>query len=179
MIRGDKILLRPVQEADLAQLYRFHVDIANRGHYFPLGVLAEPVFKQRFHDTGFWGKEEGMLLIVTPEGEIIGHVEYFPTVAYLDELELSYHLYDAAYRGQGIVTEAVNLLTGYLFANRKAYRIRLVIHPDNRASLRIAEKCGYRYEGTARGAWFHQGVNQDVAVYAQVRPDYYGDRRAD
>lgn len=31
---------------------------------------------------------------VTPEDEILGHIEFFPTVSYLDELELAYHVYN-------------------------------------------------------------------------------------
>jgi RimJ/RimL family protein N-acetyltransferase len=173
MIKGQKITLRPVQEPDLGRLYDFHQDIDNRGAYFPRGVRSEPLFRKSFHETGFWGKEEGMLLIIAGDGEIAGHIEWFPTVAYLDELELSYHIYSSEYRGQGIATEAVKLMTGYLFDNKKYNRIRLIIHPDNSASKRIAEKCGYKLEGAARGAWFHRGGNQDVEVYAILHHEYY------
>jgi ribosomal-protein-alanine N-acetyltransferase len=173
MLKGKNIQLRPMREADLDLVYDYHVDIANRGAYFPMGVLAQPVFRKRFQETGFWEKNEGMLLIVTHEGEIVGHIEFFPTVSYLDELELSYHIYTQQHRGQGIATQAVQLMTGYLFDNKKHNRIRLIIHPDNEASKRVAEKCGYKYEGIARGAWFHEGRSQDVAVYALLREDYH------
>jgi RimJ/RimL family protein N-acetyltransferase len=113
-----------------------------------------------------------MLVITTHADEIIGHIEFFQTVAYLDELELSYHIYAPEHRGQGVATEAVKLLTGYLFHRMKHNRIRLIIHPDNLASRRVAEKCGYQYEGIARGAWFNKGQSQDVAVYARVRADH-------
>ena len=156
MLKGDGFMLRPVLESDLEALYSLHRDIANRGSYYPLGVMSEPAFRKHFHETGFWEKSEGMLLIVSDDGRLVGHVEFFPTVAYLDELELSYQLYSTADAGQGIMTWAVQQMTGYLFDNRKTNRLRLIIHPDNVASRRIAEKCGYRFEGTARGAWFHE-----------------------
>jgi ribosomal-protein-alanine N-acetyltransferase len=173
MLKGKKVLLRQVRESDLGRLHEFHQDINNRGAYFPVGVMAEPVFRQRFHESGFWQKEEGMLLIIDRDEQIVGHIEFFVTVAYLDELELSYHIYSSEHQGRGIATEAVNLMTGYLFNAKKYNRIRLIIHPDNLASKRIAEKCGYRLEGIARGAWFHQGRNHDVEVYALLRADYY------
>ena len=50
-------------------------------------------------------------------------------------------------------------------------RIRLVVHPDNAASRRLAEKCGFRHEGTARGAWYHKGKHQDVEIYALLHDD--------
>jgi [ribosomal protein S5]-alanine N-acetyltransferase len=171
MLIGKSIRLRTVRETDLEDLYARHVDIANRGDYFPLGFVSESEFRRRFQENGFWEKEEGMLLIIDGSEKILGHIEFFKTVNYLDELELSYQIYERAERGQGTMTEAVNLMVRYLFGRLKANRIRLIIHPENHASCRLAEKCGFIQEGTARGAWFHQGRNHDVAVYAILREE--------
>ncbi len=171
MLHGKAVTLRPVRDTDLDALYAFHVDIDNRGAYFPRGVMAQPTFRNHFQESGFWGKDDGMLVMVSPNGEILGHVEFFKTVNYLDEYELSYHVYSSESRGKGIASEAVTLLTRYLFESKRMNRIRLVIHPDNAASRRIAEKCGYTHEGTARGAWYNQGRHQDVEIYAILHDD--------
>jgi RimJ/RimL family protein N-acetyltransferase len=171
MLKGEIIHLRLVREGDLDRLYQFHLDISNRGDYFPIGVQPEPAFKGAFQETGFWGDKEGLLLIVNEQDEILGHIEFYQTVAYLDELELSYQLYSTEHQGQGITTDAVKLMTRYLFDRKKFNRIRLIIHPDNAASKRVAEKCGYQFEGISRGAWFHRGRNHDVEVYARLRGD--------
>ncbi|MGH2417684.1 MAG: GNAT family N-acetyltransferase, partial [Candidatus Limnocylindria bacterium] len=47
----------------------------------------------------------------------------------------------------------------------------LVIVPDNAASRRIAEKCGFGLAGTVRGAFFNDGRNQDVLLYSLLRDD--------
>lgn len=171
MLKGSSVTLRPVRDADLDQLYSYHLDIDNRGDFFPRGILAQPIFHRRFEENGFWNKEDGMLVIVSPHDEILGHIEFFKTVNYLDEYELSYQVYPAEHRGKGLATEAVNLLVRYLFENKRVNRIRLVIHPDNLASRRIAEKCGFRHEGTAREAWYHKGFHQDVEIYAILHKD--------
>jgi len=101
----------------------------------------------------------------------LGHIEFFKTVDYLDELELSYQIYDQAERGHGYATEAVDLLVRYLFGRQKTNRIRLIIHPKNCASRRVAEKCGFSLEGTARGAWYHHGKSHDVEVFAILRDE--------
>lgn len=169
MLRGKSIQLRPVRQSDLDELYSRHIEIGNRGKFFPLGFLSESEFQRRFQTNGFWAKDEGMLLIVNEGEKIVGHVEFYKTVSYLDELELSYQIYEQAERDQGYVTEAVDLLVRYLFSTRKVFRIRLIIHPDNHASRRVAEKCGFMHEGVARCAWYHQGKNHDVEVYAVLR----------
>jgi RimJ/RimL family protein N-acetyltransferase len=174
MLKGKSITLRPVRESDLDQLYAYHVDIDNRGDFFPRGIMAQPVFRKRFEETGYWEKDDGTLLIVSPEDEILGHIEFFKTVNYLDEYELSYQIYKPERRGKGITTEAVNLLVRYLFESKRMNRIRLVIHPDNLASRRLAEKCGFKHEGTARGAWYHRGKHLDVEIYAILHDDVIG-----
>jgi RimJ/RimL family protein N-acetyltransferase len=163
--------LRPIRESDLDALYAAHTNIANRGAFFPLGVQSESAFKRDFAESGFWQREEGTLLIETLDGELAGHIEFFKPVSYWDAFELSYQLYDDRFAGRGLVTEAVQLLVDYLFATKKQHRIQLVIVPENAASRRIAEKCGFALEGTARGAFYNQGRNQDVLIFSLLRDD--------
>ena len=166
MLNGQTVTLRPARDTDVDVLYAYHTDISNRGNFFPRGIIAQPTFRNRFQEDGFWGKEDGMLVMASPAGEILGHIEFFKTVNYLDEYELSYQVYATESRSKGLATEAVSLLVRYLFETKRMNRIRLVIHPDNAASRRVAEKCGFRHEGTARGAWYNNGRHQDVEIYA-------------
>jgi [ribosomal protein S5]-alanine N-acetyltransferase len=171
MLHGSRVTLRPVREADIDAMYDAYVDLRSRGPYFPLNVLSEPSFRKRFGETGFWEREEGVLLIIGPEGEMAGHIEFFKPVGYWDAWELSYRLYDDRFAGRGYTTEAVQLMVDYLFATKHPSRIQLVIVPENLASRRIADKCGFTLEGTARGAFFNDGRNQDVVVYSLLRDD--------
>lgn len=163
-------MLRPVLATDLDRLYAAHIDIANRGAFFPRAIQSESAFKGAFSSNGFWEMEEGMLLIFDGD-ELAGHIEYFRPVNYWDALELSYQLYDDRFAGRGLVTEAVQLTVDYLLATKKRNRIQLVIVPGNAASRRIAEKCGFVQEGTLRGAFFNDGRNQDVLIYSLLRGD--------
>lgn len=169
MLTGERIRLRPVMADDVDELWRRHVEIDNRGEYYPRVIVGQATFRKRFDDNGLWSRDEGTLVIVDPGDAIVGHIEFFRTVSYLDEMELSYQLYDRAADGKGYVSEAVRLLVRYLFDTRPLSRIRLVIHPDNRASQRVAEKNGFTLEGTMRLAWFHRGRHHDVQVWSILR----------
>ena len=178
MLTGQLVTLRQVREADLDVLYDAHTNIRDRGAYFPLGVMSQTAFRGEFAEHGFWQKTEGMLVIVSPEGEIAGHIEFFRPVSYWDAFELSYQIYGDQYAGRGFVTEAVQLLVDYLFGVKKEHRVHLVIVVGNGASRRIAEKCGFVLEGTVRGAFFNDGRNQDVLLYSLLRTDprpWHGD----
>ncbi len=170
MLVGERIQLRPVRQADLAAFTAAHLDIRNRGAYFPLGVVSEPVLERRFAENGFWERDEGTLLIWHDE-KIVGHIEFFVPVSYWDAFELSYQLYGEEHAGHGYTTEAVQLLVDYLTATKKQHRIHLVIAVGNEASSRIAEKCGFVLEGTVRGAFFNDGRNHDVLLYSLLRTD--------
>jgi RimJ/RimL family protein N-acetyltransferase len=171
MLKGKSITLRPVRDSDIEKLYDFHTDIRNRGEYFPRGILSQPAFQKSFQENGFWSKEDGMLVIVNSADQMLGHIEFFKTVNYLDEFELSYQIYDTEQRGKGVMTEALHMMVQYLFETKQINRIRLVIHPDNAASRRLAEKCGFTHEGTARGAWYNKGRHNDVEIYSILHND--------
>ena len=97
-----------------------------------------------------------MLLIVTPEGDIAGHIEFFRPVSYWDAFELSYQLYDDRHTGHDYATEAVQLLVDYLFATKKEHRIHLgassgtgSIGPPSVAPVRHDRKAGRSPRGHA------------------------------
>ena len=171
MLHGERISLRLVRSTDVDAMWEGHEDVRNRGAYFPLGVPSESAFKRAFGENGFWEKEAGTLLIVTKDGEMAGHIEFFKPVSYWDAWELSYLLYDDRFAGKGYTTEAVQLLVDYLFGAKKPNRIQLDIVPGNAASRRVAEKCGFTLEGTARGAFFNGGRNNDLLIYSLLRDD--------
>ena len=93
MLVGDRVELRPIREADLPAFISAHHDVHSRGDFFPLGVLSETSIRRQFAETGFWGRDEGTLL-VWHDDEIVGHIEFFAPVSYWDAFELSYQLYD-------------------------------------------------------------------------------------
>lgn len=174
MLDGEHVTLRLVRESDFEAVYAGLNALDNRGPYFPRNPHPEPWLRGKLQDNGFWGKEEGLLVMVDGDDAVIGHIEFFKPVDYLDGFELSYLVYDRAARGKGVTSEAVALLTGFLFDTTKTNRIQLIIHPDNAASRRVAEKNGYRHEGTMRGAWYNDGGYHDVTVYALLRDEHEG-----
>jgi [ribosomal protein S5]-alanine N-acetyltransferase len=178
MLKGEKIQLRLFRESDLEAVYAGLNDAGNRGAYFPVNLHPESRLRAKIQDGGFWSADEGLLLIVDAEGAVIGHIEFYKPVDYLDAYELSYLIYDVDARGKGATSEAVRLLTDFLFATKKANRIQLIIHPDNAASRRIAEKNGYLHEGAMRGAWYNDGGYHDVEVYAVLRDEHEGRKSA-
>ena len=172
MLRGDLLRLRPVQAEDLDTLYSRLNVLEQRGSHFPLGLYSEPKFRRDFEKDGFWTIDEGMLLMIDAHDEIVGEIEFFPITHYLVGYELSYLIFGEEHSGKGYATEAVELLTEYLFARLRMNRLQLNIHPNNEPSRRVAAKAGYVFEGIMRGCWFHRGEYQDLEIWSILRNEF-------
>ena len=164
-----------IREDDLQAVHAFDLDLDARGRWYPLdvGVQSFPTLRHRYDENGFWSDDAGVLLIVDHEDTLLGLIAFYRRVTYhhWDGYELAYRLYRPEFHGHGYTTEAVNLLVDYLFAARPINRIEILTMPENVASIRVAEKCGFEREGIARGAWHHGGELKDVIVHARLRDD--------
>jgi ribosomal-protein-alanine N-acetyltransferase len=78
-------------------------------------------------------------------GEVVGRVGLLTTeVDDSGDPELHYHLSPEAW-GSGLATEAARAVIEWGFREREVGRVVAVIHPDNHASRRVAEKCGLTF----------------------------------
>jgi len=78
-------------------------------------------------------------------------------------------------RGQGVAAQALALLAGWAFGSLGLARLELFIEPDNAASLRAAERCGFVREGLLRSRWVSKGRRRDSVVYGLLAEEFAGD----
>jgi ribosomal-protein-alanine N-acetyltransferase len=70
--------------------------------------------------------------------------------------------------GQGIGTEAIELITDYGLNVLGLHRIEAGIIEGNQGSIRAFEKAGYKYEGTRKERRFCNGKFRDELMYARL-----------
>lgn len=86
--------------------------------------------------------------------------------------DLGYCLAQSA-QGKGLISEAVKAVLPFAFEHLGLARLYLRIHPGNLGSLRVAEKCGFGYEGLVRCDFRGgDGQLQDVRYYAMTGEDW-------
>jgi len=173
MIRGKNIYLRTVRETDLDFYYERVCDVDGTGQYeyYCIDVPSEPAFKRKFQENGFWTENYGELLICAQDDGIIGVIHFFKAASYFDGFEVAARIFHTDHRNRGVMTEALMLFTYLLFTLKKVNRLELKIMPANAPSKRVAEKCGYKLEGVARGAVFHRGAFRDMEVHSILRQE--------
>lgn len=80
-------------------------------------------------------------------GEVVGGIGL--TNIEDHKAEIGYWL-NKNYRGQGIMTKVVKLMTKYGFKKLGLKRIYAFVFPFNKASIAVLKKAGYKYEGKLR-----------------------------
>ncbi len=162
-----------MRQKDVESFVELASNIEARGPYYPRKMVTEASVRARVEKDGYWSDESGLMLIVDPETDrILGFIVHFKPTHYYDAVELGYIVFDPANRGKGIVPQAVQLFAGYLFSLKPIYRIQLQIEPGNTGSRRVAEKCGFTYEGTARQAFIGNGKPKDIDVFSLLRSEF-------
>ncbi len=68
-------------------------------------------------------------------------------------------------RGRGAAAHAVRLLARWAFAELGLARLELTCGPDNKASQRVAERCGFSREGLLRSHVPFKGARRDSVLY--------------
>jgi RimJ/RimL family protein N-acetyltransferase len=69
-------------------------------------------------------------------------------------------------RGRGVATHAVRLICRWAFEDLRLARLELTCGPDNRASQRVAERCGFTREGVLRSHIPFKGTRRDTVVFS-------------
>jgi RimJ/RimL family protein N-acetyltransferase len=66
---------------------------------------------------------------------------------------------------------AIELLTRWCFDELALERLELRIDVTNAASVRVAERAGYRLDGVLRNAYFKEGLRSDTGIWSRLRGD--------
>jgi RimJ/RimL family protein N-acetyltransferase len=114
---------------------------------------------------------QGVHLAMTDaEGLIVGAISLFKTSWSAGTTEVGYGVHPY-YRGRGFATEAVRGLTRWAFETVGLRRIDLTANLDNLASLRVAHKAGFTWEGVLRDAVMEVDGPHDLVIFGLLRDD--------
>lgn len=114
---------------------------------------------------------EGINWAITLKGDdkmlgVIGHYRIKPEHY---RAEVGYMILPE-YHGKGITTEAVQCVVDYGFNTMQLHSIEGVIDPENEASQRVLQKCGFVKEAHFKENEFYDGKFIDAVVYSKLNP---------
>lgn len=120
---------------------------------------------------GCYQTGEGPLVypVLLKDGTYIGYVQAVP----LEDgtWEIGYHI-GAAYTKQGYATEAVNAFLPVILEQLALRQMRGICLAENRASVKVLERCGFvkEYEGPGN----YQGSERNICRYVYTLPQGTG-----
>lgn len=110
----------------------------------------------------------GYPFVMEHDGEVAGQLNVWGVMrGSLCSATIGYWVSER-FAGKGITTASVALATDLCFTELGLHRIEICIRPENRPSLRVVQKLGFRYEGLRRRYIHIDGDWRDHLAFALV-----------
>ena len=173
-LQTARLTLRPFTVADAPEVKRLcsERDIAATTllipHPYPEGLAEEWIggHEQQFES----GKIANYAIALRSDASLIGSIGLTIHPEH-DGAEMGYWV-GKPYWNQGYASEAAAAVLQYAFAQRGLHRVYAHHFLRNRASGRILEKIGMKYEGRLQGHIKKWGEYVDLELYGMLKEDW-------
>lgn len=180
-LQTPRLHLRPIGPSDAAALFAIHADIDWMRWYGVDPVtdisqadqLAELFAGWFYAGTGFrWGLERRQ------DGRLIGTCGLFRWNKSWRNCVIGYEILRECH-GRGYMREALTEVLDYGFSRMYLHRIQAEMHPDNVASIGLATRLGFRFEGVHREQAFWGAKYHDLRCYSLLEREWRALRDTD
>lgn len=127
--------------------------------------------KGQFKENKFSRDDGETLLIVSKDDMMMGHISHTKVRESLTTREIVYQIFNLGDRNKGVATEALKLISQYLFKTYLINRLELRIEERNLASEKCAKNANFLKESIARGAYYLNGKFVNLCIYSLLRQD--------
>ena len=174
---GERVLIRDLSFKDLDDYYEYSKD-PNVGPSAGWKPVPDRETASRLL-SGHIISKEVFAISLRSDKKLIGTISIYHQgirkYKYVRQLGFSLR---SDFWGQGIMTEAVNLVIKYLFEYTDCEVIEVGHHSDNYGSKRVIEKCGFNYDGRlCKFKKLYDGRLIDADFYSMTREDYERNKR--
>lgn len=124
-------------------------------------------FEESFEE----GKKLGYGIYI--KNELVGRIDIIKIDSKTKSGEVGYWISEKA-GGKGYMTEALKMIEAEAFGKLGFNRIQIQTDTKNKASIRVAEKCGYKLEGVLRQDSFSNYFNElrDTNLFSKLKSEF-------
>lgn len=172
ILETERLILRRVLPSDVKEMFELRSNPETM-KYIPRPLLTNHeealAHIQMMEDK--IETNEGINWAITLKGDdtmlgVIGHYRIKPEHY---RAEVGYMILPE-YHGKGITTEAVQCVVDYGFNTMQLHSIEGVIDPENGASEKVLQKCGFVKEAHFKENEYFDGKFIDAVVYSKLNP---------
>jgi [ribosomal protein S5]-alanine N-acetyltransferase len=173
-IESARLVIRPVEQADLADLLSINADDEVTRH-LPYESWRSPedgaAWFERMRKLRESGTGAQLVLVEKAARRAIGSCLLFRFEAASGRAELGYVLGRNDW-GKGLMFEALTALISHSFTTLGLRRLEAEVNPRNGASCRLLERLGFTNEGLLRKRWVAKGGVYDTRFYGLLREEW-------
>ena len=164
------VLLRPLESDDVPaiaaacvdpEIARFTTEVPQ-----PYTEADARTYVARARTEGATGQQRPLAIVDALDGTFLGAIE----VRLGAEGSIGYWVAPEA-RGRGVGTRALRLLARWAVTEGGVERLELTTHPENIASQRVAEKCGFVREAVLRSHIRFREGRRDSVLFSLLPSD--------
>jgi RimJ/RimL family protein N-acetyltransferase len=170
MLKGEKVILRPVEERDLELIARWRNAPENRQYFFT-PFLINPAGQKAWYERLLNDPTRVLMMIDTIEGKTVGMVGLSDIDWRNQACEGGQYLVDPEERGHGYAEEAAMLTIQYAFEELNLRRMYIICYAFNPVR-NFVKFLGFREEGVLRQAVYSDGQFHDKVVLALLREEW-------
>lgn len=170
--KNPKFILRHIQTSDANKYFEAMQDeLAKKGFAVVPKTLKKAKNDLEEKIKKFKRKKvTGETFVIEVNGEYAGYVEIdYEDWNHKEHRGRIHYCTHPKFRGKGLTTKAVKLVTQYGFKRYKLKRIIGICRIYNKASARILEKAGYKLEGILRKHTYTRGKYVDDMLWAKIK----------
>lgn len=174
VIETERLRLRHPRESDLENMFAIFSDPKAMRYWSSEPWENMDVAKKYLADInkGFEERTLFQWAITKQEDDrLIGTVTLLNWDQSNRHVEVGFMLNPTEWR-KGFATEAVRGVLHFALRNMNIHRVEAELDPRNKASGRLLDGLGFRYEGLLRQRWFIYNEWCDSALYGLLHPEF-------
>lgn len=171
----ERLRLRQIRRSDTDALFRIHSDVKWM-RWYGIDPIVERWQAEQLAEmfAGWFTAGTGLrwALERRQDGRFIGTCGLFRWNKSWRNCVIGYEISHDC-RRQGYMREALGAIIEYGFNVMNLHRIQAETHPDNAASIRLAMRLGFEFEGVHREQAFWSGRFHDLNCYSLLDRDWF------
>ena len=174
MLKGPRLVLRPVQKDDLPKLYVYNQDVEVE----LLGGGDPPTPRPLAYWESWFDREatkehpDDLWFAIEVEGILIGNCGLGSRDRTSHTSELGITIGEREYWGKGYGREAIGLLLDYAFRILNQHRVWLTVNGNNERAIRCYLASGFVEEGRLRKHVWNDGQYIDYIYMGILREEW-------
>lgn len=172
MIKGTRVLLRPIIKEDLPLQHKYYQSIEHFTLNASLPQVTSIEAMDEWYELATKRDEKNQFMGIEVEGKYIGCCSMKNSENWPGNYWYGIGIGDPSYWGKGYGTEVTKLMIDYAFHYLGARRLGLGTNSKNPRAIRCFKSCGFVEEGRIRKHYWIDGSYADYVYMGLLREEW-------